>query len=238
MKPNLTAITAAFLLPMLLSTARAQCTRDTECKGSRVCESGSSVPHAPALTRAASPRPWYRGYGSLGLALGATGWGEFRVKGHDGSVDATYGVAPGVHFSGYFAPSQHFHVGGFFSYGNSGGRMTDGNASFDFDVSRLGAGVALKVGGKLSSRVWLGLGMDAGIQVLDPPAEGESLHGLLLFPRLHLDVVAVDAGGFKMGLYAGIGPLIVPYAATDVMGETLWTWSVDVAMLLGLTFGG
>jgi hypothetical protein len=198
------------------------------------------VTHAPTLqTRAvATPRTWYRGYGSLGLALGATGWGQFRVKDHEGSVDATYGVAPGVHLSGYFAPSEHFHVGGFFSYGSGDGKMSEGNMSADFDVSRLGAGVALKVGGKLSSRVWLGLGMDAGIHVWDPPGDGESLHGLMLFPRLHLDVVAVDAGGFKMGLYAGLGPVIVPYAATEVAGKTLWAWSVDMAVLLGLTFGG
>jgi hypothetical protein len=142
----------------------------------------------------------------------------------------------GVSISLYAPVSPHVHVGGYFDY--SGGdikqeyRGHSGNGAFD----HYSVGFSLKVGARLAERVWLGVVGDLGFYALSPEHAG-AWYGVEISPRIHLDVLGVDLGGFKMGPFVSFGPSIVPYVAGSDGGYDGNASIIYLQMRIGLTFG-
>jgi hypothetical protein len=145
---------------------------------------------------------WYQtGYAHIGGILGFHGWGSAHASGHDSTLKGEF--LGGVNLSGYYVTSPSLHIGGYFHYGSGkiGGADTD----------QYSVGLSLKAGNRVAERVWVGFVGDLGFYALSHSGPG-NWYGVELSPRIHLDVLGLDAGGIKMGFYASLGPSVVPYA--------------------------
>jgi hypothetical protein len=198
----------------------------------------------------ADTSPWYRsGYAHLGGILGFHGWGSAKIEGTDLPVNG--GFWGGVSVSGYYVTSPTVHIGGYFYYGSGKMGWRDNRYTDQYSV-----GLSLKVGTMVAGRVWLGLVGDLGFCILGSSDNMEgNWYGVEISPRIHLDVLARDDDGFKMGFFASFGPSVVPYVAgsgTETVsippnGFPPYSYSYDMGghayfiyltMQLGLTFGG
>ena len=196
---------------------------------------GHGAPAAPAATL-----PWYRsGYAHLGGILVFHGWGSAHQLGVDTPFD--YGLLGGVSVSGYYVTSPTVHIGGYFHYGI--GKSGWGHNSYTDQYS---VGLSLKAGSRVAGRVWLGLVGDLGFCILGSSDSGgirdDNWYGVEISPRIHLDVLARDAGGFKMGFFASFGPSVVPYVAGNYYDNSDsahgHAYFIYLTMQLGVTFGG
>jgi len=228
----------ALLACLAADEARAQCTRDIDCKGNRICQQGACVDAAapPAAPPASTQQPppvtqpgpvaqpprtdhyFRRAYGSVGaLLVPHTWWGAFN----DGTADQ--GFQAGVHVSGLAVLSPRAHLGGYVSWHDL--------PQLD-DRHLVGLGLAVKAGGMIGDRVWLGFALDFGLLIL--AGEPRTLYGLQLFPRLQVEVAAVDVGGFRMAPFAAVGSMGMPVG--DI-GPDWLGWSVAAQLLFGVSFG-
>jgi len=241
------------------ASAAAQCTKDTDCKGTRLCEVGRCVSpssHAPAATPTSAPnlvaapppatpaptvttsvsppvaRDWFKGYASLAPIILPKGYST--VWGHIGpdSYDGEIEMetANGIQIDGRYAVRRGFHIGGFLTY------YTEG------DFGSLAVGVSMKLGGPVGNHVFMSLVLDLGYQSrgidMDDPFQG-----LLVSPRFQIDFMTVRAGGFKWALFVAQGIDVVPYASTGTIAYAdedmeLSYASVRPYLLVGTTFGG
>jgi hypothetical protein len=64
--------------------------------------------------------------------------------------------------------------------------------------------VSLKIGGRLSDRIWIGGVIDLGFHKADRRS------GAHLFPRLEVDGQVTRSGRVKLGLFASFGPMLAP----------------------------
>jgi hypothetical protein len=151
---------------------------------------------------------WYQtGYAHLGGILGFHGWGSYHVAGSD--VTAKGEFLGGLNLSGYYVTSPSLHIGGYFNYGS--GKINGG------DNDHYSVGLSLKAGNRVAERVWVGFVGDLGFYALSP-SHASNWYGVELSPRIHLDVLGLDAGGLKMGFFASFGPSVVPYVTGSVGG--------------------
>lgn len=104
--------------------------------------------------------------------------------------------------------------------------------SFD----HLSVGFSLKAGSRIHERVWLGLVGDLGFYSLSSSGM-DTFYGVEVSPRLHLDVLGLNANGFKLGPFASLGPTVVPYAAMSESSVDYSAWLVYITLCLGATFG-
>jgi hypothetical protein len=202
---------------------------------------GYGATAAPAATL-----PWYRsGYAHLGGILGFHGWGSAKIASEGTDFPVNGGFFGGVSVSGYYVTSPTVHIGGYFHYGS--GKMGWRNNSY---IDQYSVGLSLKAGSRVAGRVWLGLVGDLGFCILGSSDAEDNWYGVEISPRIHLDVLARDAGGFKMGFFASFGPSVVPYVAgtgTETVSILQDSYSYNMGghayfiyltMQLGLTFGG
>jgi hypothetical protein len=134
----------------------------------------------------------------------------------------------GVSLSAYYVSSPSVQIGGYLHYGN--GKINDG------DTDQYSFGLSLKAGSRVAERVWLGFAGDLGFYALDS-SHSKAWYGVEISPRIHLDVLGLDAGGFKMGFFASFGPSVVPYAAASTNGADVRSYIIYLTMQLGVTFG-
>ena len=253
-------VAAAVGLSALLwgSFAYAQCTKDTECKGDRICRSGACedpVPAAPAnppgtdqLVAPVITPPGPVGPAVVGLPQSGPGmplspdanaeqptqvddlpasdgveepaashgfsiYGEmaglvsFQSWIGDSREDAGYGFFG----AGYWGPNPLFHVGAFFHYYRAHGYVENPNLPqyrYGYvpasNTPHLSTGVSLKIGGRLSDRIWIGGVIDLGFHKADQKS------GVHFFPRLEVDAQVTRSGRFKLGLFASFGPMLAP----------------------------
>jgi hypothetical protein len=187
---------------------------------------------APAAAAAAAAgAPWYQsGYVHVGGILGFHGWGSAHGSSGGVSSDLTLKgkFLGGVNLSAYYVSSPSVQIGGYIHYGL--GKINDGSAD------HYSLGLSLKAGSRLAERVWLGFAGDLGLYALDF-SHSKAWYGVEIAPRIHLDVLGLDAGGFKMGFFASFGPSVVPYAAGSAGGGDGRLYLIYLTMQLGVTFG-
>jgi hypothetical protein len=187
---------------------------------------------APATAAAvAAGAPWFQsGYVHVGGILGFHGWGSSHASMGSFSSDTTLKgkFLGGVSLSAYYVSSPGVQIGGYFNFGN--GKINDG------DTDQYSLGLSLKAGSRVAERVWLGFAGDLGFYALDSSLS-KAWYGVEISPRIHLDVLGLDAGGFKMGFFASFGPSVVPYAAGSVGGADVRSYLIYLTMRLGVTFG-
>jgi hypothetical protein len=167
------------------------------------------------------------------------------VEGSDHTITAKF--LGGVNVAGYVVTSPNVHLGGYFHYGSSqediqgGGGM--GSAADHYSV-----GLSLKAGKRVAERVWVGLVGDLGFYVVSPQGFS-NWYGLEISPRIHVDMLGLDAGGLKMGFFASFGPSIAPYAAGTIHACQAFApyscqsadgslYLIYLQLHLGVTFGG
>jgi hypothetical protein len=254
--------------------AEAQCSRDIECKGDRICVDGKCVDPSAATSQSTAkqlpeyqqpadyppvpppsgywpasasdqseapvydasgegvrPLRWYDTvYGHIALTMGFHGWGG----GEDGDISGK--LKTGLLLAGYIPVSPYLHVGGYFAYSNSDLEGPD-NDYYYYSYSEKTAfhhysvGFSLKAGKRLTERLWLGFVGDLGLY--EAVSEIGTQYGSEVSPRIHLDLLALNVGSFKMGPFASLGPSIVPYADGDGGRFHL----IYIQLLLGITFG-
>jgi len=196
---------------------------------------GYSAPAAAAAVAAGAP--WFQsGYVHVGGILGFHGWGSAKIEGTDLPVNG--GFWGGVSVSGYYVTSPTVHISGYFHYGI--GKSGWGHNSYTDQYS---VGLSLKAGSRVAGRVWLGLVGDLGFCILGSSDNMEgNWYGVEISPRIHLDVLARDDDGFKMGFFASFGPSVVPYVAGNYYDNSDsangHAYFIYLTMQLGLTFGG
>jgi hypothetical protein len=91
--------------------------------------------------------------------------------------------------------------------GSGGGY--DERVQLDLVSNSLGA--TIKAGTQLG-RVWLGLGLDVGVlfhkfEVTDQNFETEAMIGVLVYPRLAIDIMVLNTGSFKMAITTSLGAM-------------------------------
>jgi hypothetical protein len=215
--------TSLVLLPV--AETWAGCTKDTDCKGARVCEEGRCVAPSPAPTseptpaatpapvvtpaapaapaapdletmrraihaaevvaaRAARPRKVVGGYFEASYLYKHSAFGELEgLPSHSG-----------VHLSGHRALTNKIHLGGYFGYTSVG------------EAKLLAAGISLKAGSWIRDRVWIGLALNHGVEIIT----GEHAIGLMqLSPRLHLDVLLHRSDSVSVAASLSAGPEIL-----------------------------
>jgi hypothetical protein len=227
------------------SLAAAMCTSDADCKGARICDMGNckALPMSGAGERAAAGssfgRPsWFRVYGEHALVLAFHGWGGISAEGanHEDDLDADF--MPGTRFAGYYAASEGFHIGGFFSV--MGGEVTREwrawPGGWEDDVTVVNLGLAMKIGKRISDRIWLGMALDVGLTIWGPDIM-DTFVGFHFNPLFNVEVMLLAKGKFRLGLYSTFGPMFTPIAATEWQGVDVTGWMVNLAMAIGITVG-
>ena len=273
MKMFSSAIMAATLILSAAQGAHARCSKDTDCKGLRVCERGlcvspqattatpisttaatsttrtliSAPMHEPTASQTPRPRNWFSGYISLAGLSSFRSWGGYKIADTDVDLSLSSTGIGGVHLAGYYVISDSFHIGAYISY-VAGEEIAEYHRQlFKSENSNLGSGLSLKLGKRVSERIWLGLALDLGANYITRGESAEGTIGVQAFPRLEIDVMAVDERGFKLGLTASIGAMIEPIAvgenstltiANDHAPRDYRTWNVRMGMLIGVVFGG
>jgi hypothetical protein len=220
------ALASAALLAVALhgATAAAQCTKDTDCKESRLCEKGVCVESTAASRPKPLPHPfdWRTAYLQVGGLLAPHTWhGTF-----DGDV-GNVGVRGGVHVAIYAVSTTSEHYGGYFSYVDFAGG------------SQLHAGLTMKEGRRRFTRVWMGGVVDLGAYFLLLPHNGRG-YGVELFPRFELDVILGASPKAQSALFFAVGPMLVPYfnsSSAALPGVSDNRWAVSIHLLLGVLFG-
>jgi hypothetical protein len=219
------AITLGIALGITLqcATAAAQCTKDTDCKESRLCEKGTCVEPGEVKRPKVPPHPfdYQKVYAQVAGVLSLHAWhGTFH-----GDVD-NVGVHGGVHAAVYAVSSTTEHYGGYFSYVDFPGG------------SQLHAGLSMKEGRRRFTRVWLGGVVDLGAFFLLAP-QGQRGYGVELFPRFELDVILGASSKVRSAIFFAAGPMLVPYFHWDtgVAGVSHNRWLVGIQLLAGVLFG-
>jgi hypothetical protein len=252
------------LAPILFGAgvARAQCTKDTDCKGARICERGVCVePPAPPATApapapprpappppapapapappAAPPPP------APAPAAAPTSSPAAHAAPRLAVFETAYGsVGPviALHFwyNGYSQGSTTsegvrvgVHVSGYAVLRD--GLHVGGYAlaqQLDPLLMQYALGLSAKLGGMVAPRVWLGAAVDLGAWFVTS-ASAPNWVGLQLFPRLHADVAVVRLGPVRLAGFGAVGPSVVP--VIRVNNNTAWL--VSPQLLVGVSVG-
>jgi hypothetical protein len=162
--------------------------------------------------------------------MGFHGWGGDSYQSESADISGKFKA--GLLLAGYVPASPNLHVGGYFAYSNSDLEFSEQGYSGQVAFDHYSVGFSLKAGKRIAERLWLGFVGDLGFYTAVPP--GLNAYGVEVSPRIHLDLLAIDVGGFKMGPFASFGPSIVPYAANS---RDARIYLIYIQLLLGITFG-
>jgi len=184
-----------------------------------------SVPSLPA------PSTGFRhGLFGVGFVLGFHGWGHIQPG--NGAADVTEKFWPGIHLSGYGVLGSHVLLGGYFSY-------AAGSVEVNWVTqhqSETGVGFSLKLGGNVGSETWIGFAGDLGAVFRTNPGN-DTLKGVSLFPRFELRHVLLTQGGFKLGVYAALGPRLIPYTDGRIGEWNANFWMISTQGIVGVALG-
>jgi len=162
-----------------------------------------------------------RGYGMLITMGSGHGWAQALGHSHIFAEDAT----SGIQFAGYRTYGSRCHIGGFLSISDNEQGLDGGEYALGF---------ALKLGGAISDRVWLGWSLDIG------PVFRKNFVGGHFFNGIALDVLVLgQKEGFKMAISGRLGNETVVMAFTDGDSNSDFDglWRTRIVFNLGLSFG-
>lgn len=187
------------------------------------------------------------GYGEVSGLIGFGTIGRmflFTDEDND-NVSMKNGVHGGIRLVAYIV-SDNIHHGAYLKL-DYGDVEVDGISD---KLRMLGFGYSLKKFNRSKGqRVYLGFGFDIGLlrtknedmanSTID--FENDTFTGLELYPRVQLDIVAFNAGGFKMVVPISLGAYIVPFSVMKLHDNpsiiSLFT-VIQPAMTIGIAFGG
>lgn len=201
--------------------------------------------------------PFQSGFAEAALFMSFYTFGRqtWEVEGSamaDPEFDATTAVLAGIRLAGCAALTEWFHLGGYFAIRSGQGDLSPHNpiaeAMFfdqeaESDVKLFGLGAVLELGGRVSERVWLGGGADVGIHFYKidewDEADDDTFVGLELFPRLVVQIILVDTGGFRLALPISAGAFVSPISVAEPVEYevTVRMWHVAPAATVGLALG-
>jgi hypothetical protein len=244
------------------------CVRDVDCKGDRICVSGECVTPGeggvkmPTLAEykdepmTGEPN-WMQGYLQVSGLLQIHSWGRWSSNNPTEEVDTPEGdieanVWGGVHVAAYYAPVEIVQLGAFFMFNTGETEINEDNNYFDKienDARMNTVGASIKVGGRPTGHVWVGGCLDVGYAMWDfeeiaPNEDDFRAHAVLIFPKVEIDVLAVDSGGFKLAFPIAIGAIATPYAfgSYDIDGvdadAEIEPWEISPAVTAGIILGG
>ncbi len=179
---------------------------------------------------------WFRGYGEHALVLSFHGWGGLSAEGANHETDLDADFMAGTRFAGYYAASEGFHIGGFFSVMGGQVEREWGRLRIEDDVTVLPLGCAMKIGKRISDRVWLGMALDVGLAIWGSDLM-DTFVGFHFNPLFDVEVMLFAVGKFRLGLYSTFGPMFTPLAATEFQRVDYTGWMVNLAMAIGITVG-
>jgi hypothetical protein len=242
------AVVAVALSTTICSSfAYAQCTKDTDCKGDRICRSGACEDPAPAApanpvadsqpvqpvapvaappvtVAAEEPQKMrsFAGYASVASLVSLHSWVS----------DAHENIGLGAFAAGYWAQNPSLHLGGYVRASKfTGESPTWSSSPYSRSGFHLGGGISVKVGGCPTEMVWLGSAIDFGAHV----ALGSSNKvGIEAFPRFEADIY-LGGGRFKTALFGSVGPMIATGMSDYMTGASSTVTSLQ--MLLGIMAG-
>jgi hypothetical protein len=221
---------------------------------------------APARAQASDPDVGpgdrWKALVSIGDVMNLQGWDgtAVAIRGGDApgtaalDYDGTSGFANGAYLAAYARLDRHFQLGGFLSFvgfGQAAALSANGDKFYRaLDLVALGASV--KGGGRIHRVVWLGAALDVGLGILLPhnvalPQAGAGLeldpwYGMVVFPRVHVDIAASGPRDAGIGFFWDFGPLFVPIARGSGTGAgrgtelEFSTWSACLELMLGFSF--
>lgn len=167
---------------------------------------------------------------------------NFKNQNRDTESKMDDQVSGGMHFAGYYVIKQYLHAGFFFSY--IGGQHKIQSWLIGSQANTLhefGVGGSVKAGKGLGSQFWLGGALDVGMVFLDVEHLSSTLAGLLVFPRIVMDVLLTTTRLAVVGLHCSFGPELVPYFSgkQNVSGDPTKTegWYIRLNLNVGLTVG-
>jgi len=245
------------------------CVRDVDCKGDRICVSGECVTPGeggvklPSLAEykdepmTGEPN-WMLGYLQVSGLLQIHSWGRWVGNNPDGMLDdgpegdLSANVWGGVHVAAYYAPVEIVQVGAFFMFNTGEIEIKEDHGyfnKFDNDARMNTVGASIKVGGRPTGHVWVGGALDVGYAMWDfeeiaPEEKDFRAHSVLIFPRVAIDILAVDSGGFKLAFPISVGAIATPYAfgSYDIDGvdedAEIEPWVISPAVTAGIILGG
>lgn len=247
------------------------CVRDVDCKGDRICVSGECVTPGegdvklPTLAEykdipmTGEPN-WFQGYLQISGLLQIHSWGRWSSNDPTGALDpkpegdVQGNVWGGVHVAAFYAPVEIVQVGAFFIFTTGTMELTedskyDGFHKLSGDAMINSFGVSIKVGGRPTGHVWVGGAVDVGYAMwdFDEFLLGETdfrAHAVLIFPRVAIDILAVDTGGFKLAFPISVGAIATPYAYGESDLPTydpdieVEPWVISPAVTAGIALGG
>ena len=193
------------------------------------------------------PLPYQKGYFSISFAIGAGAYGKYKSKdeyfGDEYSVGTRESALPGLHIAGYGAFGKSFQMGGYFLFYKGTGVTYDGDSEDEDDRhSHIGLGLAMKVGGFKGARTWIGAALDFGFYMEQHKWDAddkETFLGLHLFPRLCIDVYAINKPNLKLSVPIGIGFNAVPFSKMKDSDEDykITMWDISPMFSVGLAVG-
>jgi hypothetical protein len=249
-RTTVSILSACLVLAVSIPHAMAQCTKDTDCKGNRICEQGRCAtvgapsrpaptmtvaarqpvsPSSPTSSASAEAAPtieekattgWFRGYASISSQIGASGWGSVFVN-DSGHVDRA---------SADLGVAVGTRIAGLgvirrrFHLGGFFSYLKD-------DLETISFGLSMKFGGQLGDRIFLSGVIDLGYQRMNV------FNGLILFPRAQIDILTIRAGGFKWALFGSLGTEVA-YGRAKEDSNSVHYCTIRPMVLLGTTFGG
>jgi len=231
---------------------------------------------APAPVVPRGPiQSFQKGYGEISFLMGISSWGKATEAWEEDGEDQFEDVDPpvwkstvkptaGFRLAGYAVPSPKFHIGGYLALrvGEAKKLESDNDTAESGDVwgsktdiLSTSLGAAMKFGGQVGERVWVGGAIDIGINFLkieefeqnDEIFDQATLLGLELYPKICIDIIALDTGKFKLEIPISIGAIILPVAGRAIVepdddnNQTevkVRIWNITPAITVGVAFGG
>jgi hypothetical protein len=243
------------------------CVRDVDCKGDRICVSGECVEPTDAykqpklqqykdIPMTGEPN-WFQGYLQVSGVLQIASWGGWTSNNPteeetspEGEISAN--IWGGIHVAAYYAPVEIVQVGAFFMFTTGDVEVKEDQKLFPAieDSGKINTfGVTIKVGGRPTGHVWVGGALDVGYAMWDFEnflfeSKDFRADSVLIFPRVAVDILAVDSSGFKLAFPLSVGAIITPYAygefsvpGIDPKAE-IEPWVISPAVTLGIALGG
>jgi len=205
-------------------------------------------PQQPVEPVERGPIEWFKkGYAEANLSVVFHAWGRWWMENDnwDGEMEdqeLETEAWPGFRLAGYGAPTENFHIGGY--YAIKGG---DGDAQWDAadesgDAKANSLGLTLRLGGRVAERVWLGASADLGIYLLRLDYDdSEILVGVEAYPRFVVDIMLIDNGSVRFGLVAALGVVTAPFIKGKALDDNddlyVRGWYAGPMMTIGLMIG-
>lgn len=157
------------------------------------------------------------------------------------------GITTGARVSSYMRIVELFHLGLYLS-GRSGEQNLKLGSNKDLmvtpsgDSNSFGIGASIKLGKRLSRRMWLGGAMDMGLSIWSFSSHSNNVFaGMELFPAVTVDLFPLLRADYALGLTASVGVLVTPFIQLKLENNTqtvtIRQYVIEPMFRLGVVLG-